>query len=203
MSTNAPGRAEVTETGNVVLRGSQGLRALAHPARAHAVDKLTDGAQLTATELSKQAGVSASAMSYHLRQLAKWGIVRRVESSDDGRERRWEAAGTSLTVLPESASGFSASMLHTVLGRYVDKLLAALSRVSRQDAAPTEHGTINYSVVWLTDEERQVLLDAMKAAMDLAGGSERTLDDRPPDSRRYEMWTFLLEARQSSTNASR
>jgi len=71
---------------------------LAHPARLAVLDALFEGGQLTATECAELAGLSPSAMSYHLRALERWGIVERADASDDGRERPWRAAGGGLRI---------------------------------------------------------------------------------------------------------
>ena len=56
----------------------------------------------TATEGAEIAGPSASACSYHLRHLGRFGLVERLAPPDgaDGRERWWRAAATGLSVLP-------------------------------------------------------------------------------------------------------
>src|SRR5690348_310959 len=80
----------------VVLSDAAAIKALTHPARLAVLDALFAGRELTATECAEIAGVSPSAMSYHLRALAKAGIVVPAEPSADGRRRPWRAAGTSL-----------------------------------------------------------------------------------------------------------
>src|SRR5690606_34750386 len=66
------------------------LRALAHPARLAVWDFLgtcalegKDGA--TATEVAEVAGMTPSAMSYHLRTLAKAGFIEEAPSRGDAR----------------------------------------------------------------------------------------------------------------------
>ena len=59
----------------VVLSDPRAIKALAHPARLAVIDELFAGRELTATECAQVAGLSLSAMSYHLRALEKWGIV--------------------------------------------------------------------------------------------------------------------------------
>ena len=65
----------------VVLRDPRAIKALAHPARLAVIDEFFAGRRLTATECAEIAGLSASAMSYHLRALEKWGIIRRSEAT--------------------------------------------------------------------------------------------------------------------------
>src|SRR5690349_8424354 len=90
------GRPAREET--VVLRDPRAIKALAHPARLAVIEEFFAGRRLTATECAEIAGLSASAMSYHLRALERWGIIRRSESTGDGRQRPWEAAGNRLSV---------------------------------------------------------------------------------------------------------
>lgn len=70
------------------------MKALAHPARMAVFDYLAkrraegfDGA--TATEIAEVAGMTPSAMSYHLRTLAKAGFIDEAPSRGDARERVW------------------------------------------------------------------------------------------------------------------
>ena len=77
------------------IRGS--WRALAHPARIAIVEHLNNtGAVVTATEAAALVDLSPSAISYHLRELAKYGLVEQAPSRGDGRERVWRSTGTGL-----------------------------------------------------------------------------------------------------------
>ena len=62
------------------------LRAISHPVKWRVLQALWSGRTLTATQAADIAGITPSAMSYHLRHLAKLGMIERLES-DDGRER--------------------------------------------------------------------------------------------------------------------
>lgn len=84
---------------DVVLEGPEALRALAHPVRLKVIDELFSSQEpRTATELAELCEVSPSAMSYHLRSLARWGVVSRAPASADTRERPWQAAGVRLKI---------------------------------------------------------------------------------------------------------
>lgn len=71
------------------LSDPETVRALAHPARVAVLDYLESVGEATATECAKVAGMSPSAMSYHLRTLAKVGLIEDADSRGDGRERVW------------------------------------------------------------------------------------------------------------------
>lgn len=85
------------------------LRALAHPARLAVWDFLgtcalegKDGA--TATEVAEVAGMTPSAMSYHLRTLAKAGFIEEAPSRGDARERVWRIGMHSFSFGAEADS---------------------------------------------------------------------------------------------------
>jgi DNA-binding transcriptional ArsR family regulator len=84
-------------SGGVRVSDPQVMRALAHPARIEIMDYLhnTD-AGVTATECASRVGLSPSATSYHLRELAKYGLVEQAPSRGDGRERVWRTAATGM-----------------------------------------------------------------------------------------------------------
>jgi DNA-binding transcriptional ArsR family regulator len=65
------------------------MRALAHPARLALLAHLAHDGPATATECAGVVGLSPSAVSYHLRALAKAGLVEEAPGRGDGRERRW------------------------------------------------------------------------------------------------------------------
>jgi DNA-binding transcriptional ArsR family regulator len=67
------------------------MRAMAHPARIAILEHLGAGAQATATECAEVVGLSPSATSYHLRALAKVGLIEDAPSRGDGRERVWRS----------------------------------------------------------------------------------------------------------------
>ncbi len=66
------------------------IRALSHPARLAIIEHLEHGVTATATELAAVVGLSPSATSYHLRALAKGGLIREADGRGDGRERVWQ-----------------------------------------------------------------------------------------------------------------
>ncbi|MGD0239041.1 MAG: winged helix-turn-helix domain-containing protein [Streptosporangiaceae bacterium] len=84
---------ELGTLGNPVqLTDPKTMRALAHPARIAIWTHLGLRGAATATECAEIAGLSPSACSYHLRTLARYGLVEEdPDSAADGRERPWRA----------------------------------------------------------------------------------------------------------------
>src|SRR3954449_11693623 len=74
------------------LRDPRAMRALAHPARLAILERLSTDGPATATECATVVGLSPSACSYHLRALARWGLVEEADGADR-RERRWRVLG--------------------------------------------------------------------------------------------------------------
>jgi DNA-binding transcriptional ArsR family regulator len=80
------------------------MRALAHPARLTILEELGLGRAGTATEFAAICGLTPSATSYHLRALAKAGLVQEAPGRGDGRERVWQlvsAGGIEITSGPD------------------------------------------------------------------------------------------------------
>ena len=91
-----PGR----EPGSPVrLTDPETMRALAHPARIALWQHLGLEGTATATECAPVVGLSPSACSYHLRQLARYGFVEQdPAAAASGRERPWRARFVSMRV---------------------------------------------------------------------------------------------------------
>ena len=83
------------------LRDPRALRALAHPIRLSLVGLLRVEGPLTATRAAELLGESSASMSFHLRQLAKYGLVEEA-GGGKGRERPWRATAM-FTNLPDVA----------------------------------------------------------------------------------------------------
>jgi DNA-binding transcriptional ArsR family regulator len=86
--------------GDVELSEPQAMRALAHPVRLAILGHLQRSGPSTATRLSPHVGATPSVVSWHLRHLATFGLVRDAAREGDGRERWWEAVGRGFRFLP-------------------------------------------------------------------------------------------------------
>lgn len=84
------------------LDDPEALEALAHPVRLNLLGYLMSEGPATASACARAVGDSPSNSSYHLRVLAKHGLVEPVESGD-GRERPWRATVTGLDTTVDAA----------------------------------------------------------------------------------------------------
>jgi DNA-binding transcriptional ArsR family regulator len=162
----------------VVLRDPRAIKALAHPARLAVIEAFFAGRRLTATECGDIAGLSASAMSYHLRALERWGIIRRSAATGDGRERPWEAAGNRLSVdssEPRATAAGEAMLVATMLDRVRAETLAW---VTNPDPAWYDSVSIGSFAYWLTVEDARELSEAIAGVV--AGYKRRSTEQGAP-----------------------
>lgn len=182
----------------VVLTDPRAIKALAHPARLAVMDELFAGRRLTATECAEIAGLSPSAMSYHLRALEKWGIVERAEASGDGRERPWRAAGEGFSIEssePRASAVAESAMASRVLDRTRRYLLDWLAREDRQKDAADDITALGGGTRWMTDEEAVELSQAFSDLMDKY--PRASTDLRPPGARRVQVTFVVVPADKS------
>lgn len=151
----------------IVLKDPRAIRALTHPARIVVIDELYGGRVATSTELAELTGLTPSAMSYHLRAMEKHGLVERDDSSTDGRERPWRAAGNGLSVtsLTTTAQRTAATLLTGAVLETQRRELEAYT-AAEPTMPPEWRGRTNFDsgTVYLTPEETKDLLQALQAA---------------------------------------
>src|ERR1700726_5114862 len=99
------------------LDNATALRAYAHPVRMKLILALRTRGPLTATQAGRLLGESSGTCSFHLRQLAKYGLVEET-GEGAGREKPWRATTTSTAwdgtaATPEVAA--AASLLNTMI----------------------------------------------------------------------------------------
>ncbi|MEI8407544.1 MULTISPECIES: winged helix-turn-helix domain-containing protein [unclassified Kribbella] len=148
----------------VVISDPRAIRAIAHPARQRVIDELFNGRVLTATECAELAGLTPSAMSYHLRALEKWGIVERAEESADGRERPWRAAAGSLMIESQSnQAGRLASQ--AIMRTSVDRVLEQFEEMAGDDPWD-DISMLSRQRLWLSHDDARRLNQELTELVD-------------------------------------
>jgi DNA-binding transcriptional ArsR family regulator len=163
------------------------MRALAHPARIEIVEHLSDtGKAVTATECAALVGLSPSATSYHLRELAKYGLVEQAPSRGDGRERLWRGTGTGVQIdLDDESPETRAATLALVDVYLLRDLARARAWIERQGEEPAEWrdaSTLMGQRLLLTADELQALSTQIQELMKPYRLRERQND--PPEGAR-------------------
>jgi DNA-binding transcriptional ArsR family regulator len=175
----------------VELRNPRALRALAHPVRIQLLGLLRREGPLTASEAGRRIGESSGSASYHLRQLARFGLVEEA-GGGRGRERPWRATSLftswpNVAYTPELAEA-SDALERFVLERYVERLEGWLARRRTEPADWQEAAAFGDSLVYLTADELARLRDALMELAEPYFGRVEQPALRPPGARAV---TFL------------
>lgn len=104
--------------------GSDAFKALAHPVRLRLFYAVAAHGEATATMLAQETDLGVSSASYHLTQLAKYGLIEAVDAADrDRRERWWRIRKGGVTMPDDSRDPAAAVALkQTVLRHHVWQL---------------------------------------------------------------------------------
>ncbi len=173
------------------LTDPRALRAVAHPLRLSLIGLLRREGPLTATQAGERLGESAQSCWFHLRQLAKYGLVEEA-GRGNGRERPWKATAQftswpTVASTPELAA--AAELFGSVVAeRYFEALMRWLATKASEPPAWQDAADFGDTVLYVTAEELAELKREVRAIVD--GYVERTPDRalRPPGAR---LVTFL------------
>lgn len=176
------------------------MRALAHPARLSIMEHLgSTGEAVTATGVAEVVGLSPSATSYHLRELAKTGLVEQAPTRGDARERLWRAVQPSFQVdagqdaTPEARAA-EQTLIDAFLDRDMERVRDWIRRAHDEPAQWYDAALVNNSVLLLTAEE---LTRLNAAVLDLLEPYRRRHRQADPPARarpvRVNYWTLPME----------
>ena len=168
------------------LTDPRALRAMAHPIRLSLIGALRREGPLTATQAGELIGESSASCSFHLRQLAKYGLVEDA-GGGKGRERPWRAT-TLFTSWPDVAEGPEAaaasSLLSSVLAeRYFETLMRWLEAKPDQPEQWQHAAHFGDSMLYVTPEELIALAAQTQAMMDRFLDRLEHPELRPPGAR--------------------
>jgi DNA-binding transcriptional ArsR family regulator len=170
------------------LTDPRAMRALAHPARLAILEHLHASGSGNATECAREVGGTPQAASYHLRALAKWGLIRETASAD-GRETRWEIAARSIKFAsgddsPEFRSAAKA-LGRRVLERDERAIEAYLEAEHDEPREWREAATFSSGSVHVTAEELAEIGERLHEVMKEYERSNEA--DRPEGARRVHV----------------
>ncbi|MCD2497220.1 ArsR/SmtB family transcription factor [Microbacterium nymphoidis] len=163
---------EGAERREIAPLSSAAMRALSHPLRVEIIDILGQRGPQTASSLGRLVGESSGATSYHLRALAKHGIVVEVPDRGSARERWWDVDpdGLRLDIATEATSPAgraAAEILTTEMFRRRNAQLMDFLRASTRGGADfsDRDATLATSNMRLTLEQFAVLRDELEAVL--------------------------------------
>lgn len=168
------------------LTDPRALRAYAHPTRMTLVGLLRREGPLTATRAAELTGESVASCSYHLRQLAKYGLVEEDEGGQ-GRKKPWKAAARFTTWPSHSDDPVVAAasdVLSEAIGeKYFEHLRCWLDVRARQPRAWQEAALLGDRTAYLTPAELTGLGEDIDALLARYEGRDDDPASRPGDSR--------------------
>ena len=177
----------MSEPARTELTDPRALRAIAHPLRMRLLGLLRREGPLTATQAGARVGESPANCSFHLRQLATWGLVEEA-GGGRGRERPWRATA-QFTSWPnvagsEEQAEASRQLSTLILGHWERQVREWLERKDAETAAWQEVARFEDTTLHVTPEELAELgaeLDALLHRYDdrLEHPARRPADARP------------------------
>lgn len=176
-----PPRRTVTK-----LTDPKALRALAHPIRLALVGQLRVHGQLTATQAGELLGESSASCSFHLRQLAKYGLVEEA-GGGQGRERPWRATAmfTSWPAVADDPKVEAAAGLlrGVVMDYYLQDLARWFEAIGDEPQEWQQAAQFGDTSLYVTASELAELNQRVRALVDAYLDRQQQPELRPPGAR--------------------
>jgi len=135
------------------------MKALSHPLRVQMVGILRRYGPATATTLAHRLGINTGATSYHLRQLAAYGMIVEDEAQGNARDRWWKAAYRTTYLETGDFSGEeTAAYLATIAEVYATSLRLAAQEMPSLPDSWRDVGSFDDYMLLLTPVETHALL---------------------------------------------
>jgi predicted ArsR family transcriptional regulator len=183
------------------LNDPRALRAYAHPVRMSLIGLLRTEGPLTATRAGELLGESSGTCSFHLRQLAKYGLVEEA-AGGTGREKPWRATA-QLTNVPAATDdpelAAAAGQLRSTLAEmHFARLTRWLGRYGEEPAQWQEAAQFGDRILYVTAGELAELGERVEALLDEYLDRLVRPELRPEGARRvkYLQFAFPDEPRQ-------
>jgi len=169
----------------IELTDPRTLRGLAHPTRLALVGLLRQHGTLTATQAARLLGLNSGSCSFHLRQLARYGLVEEVPGR--GREKPWRATAETTAwpaVITDPELAAASQLLGVVIvERYGELMMNWLARRTDEPVEWQEAAWFGDLLLHLTADELAAL---GKQIEELTARYRRRVfhpDERPAGSR--------------------
>ncbi|HEY7048302.1 MAG TPA: helix-turn-helix domain-containing protein [Jatrophihabitantaceae bacterium] len=182
----------------IELTDPRALRAYAHPVRGKLLGLLRRRGPLTATGAAELLGESSGTTSFHLRQLAKYGLVEEAPGGT-GRQKPWQATSLLTHIPPIQATPEAAEAAKqlriSMAQRYFEWLVRWLQQTDDETDEWRSAALFGDRIIWATAAE---LEDVKQAVEDLIEPYARRLTEiaeRPEGAREisYIAFAFPME----------
>jgi predicted ArsR family transcriptional regulator len=151
-----------------------------HPVRAELLGLLARDGEVTATSAASELGGSTGSYSFHLRQLARYGVIEEAPA-EHGRAKPWRLAGNRPSGPPQSRPVTDAELSDIARGLEDESYRRWLQL---RDSAPPrwQHDEMFSQVAYLTPEEMAGLADVIRALIAQYRHREATPTARPAEA---------------------
>lgn len=167
------------------------MKALSHPLRVQIVGLLRRYGPATATTLAQRLGLNTGATSYHLRQLAAYGMIVEDETQGNARDRWWKAAHRSTYLQPGNfGSDETAAYLTAIAETHAANLRLAAQESPTLPDEWRDAGSMNDYWLLLTPEQTAAMLEELYEVVSRYRSHE-DVEGAPETARRV---TVQLEA---------
>ncbi|MEH0970440.1 helix-turn-helix domain-containing protein [Micromonospora sp. CPCC 205546] len=188
----------------VKLSDPKALRGYAHPLRMAIIGLLRQHGPLTATQTAERLGTSVPNCSFHLRQLAKYGLAERVPGAD-ARERPWRATAHNTSWDDDSDDpqvvAATNALSATQLALYTHRAEEFLARRADEPVAWRAVTGFTDRPLYVTADEMGRLTQRIEAL--LAEYDDRVTDPtkRPAESRKVTLVQLAVLTEPPPTDA--
>jgi predicted ArsR family transcriptional regulator len=180
----------MTEPSRIRLTDPRTLRAYAHPLRMSLIGLLRREGPMTATQTAAELGESVPNCSFHLRQLAKYGLAERAPGADS-RERPWRATAQQTSWDDDSDDPqmrAATDLLNSViLGQYVRRAETYLTRRPAEPAEWRAAAGFGDSLVHVTADELAELTEQLDTLINRYADRNTDPSARPAGSRAVQV----------------
>jgi predicted ArsR family transcriptional regulator len=146
------------------------LRGIAHPVRNRILEELSAGGPARAADVAERLDIPANQASFHLRQLAKYGLVEEApELARDGRDRVWRLVhesglSVSLEDLAQQEGGKAA--IAVFRKQWTAEAHRAIDRAEHAERQKDATVAVSLSALRLTKQEAKELAGDLSELID-------------------------------------
>ena len=142
------------------------MRALAHPLRLDLLELLSIEGPLTAAQSGQILGIGQANCSFHLRQLAKYGLVEEAPRGADRRERPWRVVDVEQSWSSVSPDAASRHLDVVMAQREADRRMRWVAAREMESPEWRQAGFFGGATVPLTATELEDLGDSLRALIE-------------------------------------